>query len=535
MATEFSTGKSVFVLAIVAGCFAILWPNIFYPMLQGSYPAKNTLSTAQGGCCDVIFDNDVEAIKVMTDLCEKILHSSHITDSRPQHITVHTGKMNAAMAEECREIVWQKCRVDITQVLSSKSGLNRSYKQFLEELRSLNSSVCLKQSFGVSFGLIGLPRTIRTWGLNRPKHLRQERPPHLRPEFLHPALREKGRAIPHSHIVPKIDGRPPPVPGMRPPMGGAGHVVPPPKGSGTMGIVMPMYTIGIVVFFLYTMMKLMFKKTDASGNYDSFTSDPDFHRTVFGDYNYTSNEEVAEDATKLVVSAITGLVEEVNKQIRSDESQASTQEETKDENVKEIESPTEDKVDDCEVEETIDTSQTKGSVVKVVGYEMTESSSTGGKYSRPPTPLSRPPTPASRPISPQPLYLPNLLPPQSQLLVSQEETQTLPSEDSEEPVVLSAKVTLSLIGLPEQESSGREENDSSGDLRLNKPKFDMKNKDECTNNEEEMDATVENQNAKLVERSNSEDYEIAEEKLLDGCTGATQLNQEPVHVNTSKM
>lgn len=103
----------------------------------------------------------------MTDLCEKILHSSRITDSRPQHITVVTGKINAAMAEECREIVWQKCRVDITQVLASKSGLNRSYKQFLEELRSLNSSVCLKQSFGVSFGLIGLPRTIRIWGLNR--------------------------------------------------------------------------------------------------------------------------------------------------------------------------------------------------------------------------------------------------------------------------------------------------------------------------------------------------------------------------------
>ncbi|XP_073994877.1 RIC3 acetylcholine receptor chaperone isoform X2 [Rhodnius prolixus] len=540
MATEFSTGKSVFILAIVAGCFAILWPNIFYPMLQGSYPSKDSLTSAQGGCCDVIFDNDVEAIKVMTDLCEKILHSSRITDSRPQHITVVTGKINAAMAEECREIVWQKCRVDITQVLASKSGLNRSYKQFLEELRSLNSSVCLKQSFGVSFGLIGLPRTIRIWGLNRSKHLRQERPPHLRPEFLHPALREKGRAIPHSHIVPKVDGRPPPMPGMRPPMGGAGHVVPPPKGSGTMGIVMPMYTIGIVVFFLYTMMKLMFKKTDSNGNYDSFTSDPDFHRAVFGDYNYSSNEEVAaEDATKLgwherdmIVSAITGLVEEVNKQIRSDENLSSTLHETKEDNTKECDTPTEDKIEDFEIEETIDTSQTKGSVVKVVGYEMTESSSTGGKYSRPPTPSSRPATPASRPISPQPLYLPNLLPPQSQLLVSQEQTQTLPSEDNEEPVVLSAKVTLSLIGLPDEDSSNREEN-ASDDLHSSKPKFDLKIKDECTTNGGEVNNTIENQNNKLVERSNSEDYEIAEEKFIDGYAGPT--HQEAVHVNTSKI
>lgn len=34
--------------------------------------------------------------------------------------------------------------------------------------------------------------------------LRQERPPHLRPHMIHPALREKGRAIPHSHIVPRV-------------------------------------------------------------------------------------------------------------------------------------------------------------------------------------------------------------------------------------------------------------------------------------------------------------------------------------------
>lgn len=35
-------------------------------------------------------------------------------------------------------------------------------------------------------------------------HHRQERPPHLRPELLHPALRERGRAIPQSHIVPRV-------------------------------------------------------------------------------------------------------------------------------------------------------------------------------------------------------------------------------------------------------------------------------------------------------------------------------------------
>ena len=37
--TEFGPRKTVVILAIVAGCFAILWPKIFYPMLTASlYP-----------------------------------------------------------------------------------------------------------------------------------------------------------------------------------------------------------------------------------------------------------------------------------------------------------------------------------------------------------------------------------------------------------------------------------------------------------------------------------------------------------------
>lgn len=40
-------------------------------------------------------------------------------------------------------------------------------------------------------------------------------------------------------------------------MGGPGHVVPPPKqGTGSMGLIMPIYTIGIVIFFTYTVMKV---------------------------------------------------------------------------------------------------------------------------------------------------------------------------------------------------------------------------------------------------------------------------------------
>jgi hypothetical protein len=44
---------------------------------------------------------------------------------------------------------------------------------------------------------------------------------------------------------------------MRPSMGGPGMQPPQQKGGqGSMGILMPIYTIGIVIFFLYTVMKV---------------------------------------------------------------------------------------------------------------------------------------------------------------------------------------------------------------------------------------------------------------------------------------
>jgi hypothetical protein len=55
---------------------------------------------------------------------------------------------------------------------------------------------------------------------------------------------------------------------MRPSMGGPGPGLPPQlpqkgnQGSGGMGMLMPIYTTGIVIFFVYTVMKVMFKKKD---------------------------------------------------------------------------------------------------------------------------------------------------------------------------------------------------------------------------------------------------------------------------------
>ncbi|XP_052872861.1 mucin-5AC [Anopheles cruzii] len=134
--------------------------------------------------------------------------------------------------------------------------------------------------------------------------IRQERPPHLRPEAgMHPAMRERGRAIPHAgaasgerpHTAPRIvEGRPGPIPGMRPPLGAGSHQAT--KSANSMGFIMPLYTIGIVSFFIYTIMKLIFKKSPATP-YAEIKPDPAFRNEVFTTEQYIKRPD--DGTTKL--------------------------------------------------------------------------------------------------------------------------------------------------------------------------------------------------------------------------------------------
>lgn len=45
---EFGTGKTVLILTIVAACFAVLWPKIFYPMLIASPSGKSQADNLNG-------------------------------------------------------------------------------------------------------------------------------------------------------------------------------------------------------------------------------------------------------------------------------------------------------------------------------------------------------------------------------------------------------------------------------------------------------------------------------------------------------
>lgn len=78
---------------------------------------------------------------------------------------------------------------------------------------------------------------------------------------------------------------------MRPSMGGAGHVVPAPKGNSTMGIIMPLYTVGIVLFFLYTISKVLKKSSDneiISNPYPNAEAEREFQKMVFNPDVFTT-------------------------------------------------------------------------------------------------------------------------------------------------------------------------------------------------------------------------------------------------------
>ncbi|XP_076669308.1 RIC3 acetylcholine receptor chaperone isoform X6 [Andrena cerasifolii] len=395
--TDFGPRKTIFILAIVAGCFAVLWPRIFYPMLTASVT--------------------------------------------PHHTTDTSGT------------------------------------------------------------------------------IRQERrtPPHA--GGLHPALRERGRAIPSTHIVPKVADRPDHViPKIRPPLGGAGHVVPAPNGNGTMGIIMPLYTLGIVLFFLYTIVKVLKKNSDSEiiSEYPGAAAEKEFRKMVFspeafatamtgGTMNYekerspspqmpaptieelkdhivstgvyslntfgnvihAGTQEAAGDIEidqlrrRLVETeaAMERIVVQIGNISRSVMHSPSSQEELKDD----ADAQAEHSKADEEVE-IIENSPT----VKVMGMEMTASCE--GKGSRPTTPIIPvPPSSVEREKTPpKPIYLEGALPPQCELLVTDSETQAQRAEeDSEAPVVLSGKMTLSLISLDQnaaESDEGNQEVRGTGDV-----------------------------------------------------------------------
>lgn len=100
-------------------------------------------------------------------MCNTILNRQEEFDPKLSK-AFHSGKLDKEIISMCRKEVFNMCGIDIAEILNKKEKLGRSYKQTLDEIRSYNISICLRQNFGVNPGLLGAPRRMRIWGPTTP-------------------------------------------------------------------------------------------------------------------------------------------------------------------------------------------------------------------------------------------------------------------------------------------------------------------------------------------------------------------------------
>nr|XP_013118989.1 unnamed protein product [Stomoxys calcitrans] len=351
-----------------------------------------------------------------------------------------------------------------------------------------------------------------------PGGLRQERPAHLHPDSVYQAMRERGRAIPATPTIPIVErksspsnpppriveGRPGPIPGMRPPMGAGAMHQPQAKGNQSMGILMPLYTIGIVIFFGYTIIKIVFKKPVPNAPYGPAPADPNFRKEVFGHENGRHVEDL--NGSKLVVTAIQGLIDAADEELKLRETSTTTTDPTKKNsnensttnisnghaNTIHETSGDDNRVEEIEVSKKEATADDKHKVrdgsadrtVAVLGMEVSASCEGGQKW------LGRPPTPVlphhhehskldDDIPEPQSIYLEGTLAHDSQILVADAETKQEEVQDDEldgsceEPaIVISSKMTLSLINLDSLKAAKSEAKKANATAEIESPLAD---------------------------------------------------------------
>jgi len=311
--------------------------------------------------------------------------------------------------------------------------------------------------------------------------LKQERPSHLR-DVIHPGMQERGRAIP-PHSVPIIErpglpGGLPPRPGMverrpgsplvqgqpGPNMRAAAYQAQqqPPKGQGPASIIMPIYTFGIVAFFVFTIVKIVMKKMNKN-NITPVEPDPIFTEKVF-------RQAEVDPKKKLVYTAIQGIIDATNEQLKEIEKDCAENNEEHFNNSLESKSVDKEEISD---KSNHDSPITSDELMKLDEDEDKENKPTEHdleiekrlNHLREAMHIKSVENDENSDL--KSIFLEGELPHDPQILVSATETETKMERMSnytkdvadDEAVILSGKMTISLISYNDEDKNGADEDD----------------------------------------------------------------------------
>lgn len=100
----------------------------------------------QIGCCQVLSSTDVNIAKIITDICNRV---DETTDKKLK-------------LEKCYLDIFNKCAINITHLINvNEVGSVLYNRQLIDQIKSLNGSLCLKYHYGVSLTSLGATHRLK--------------------------------------------------------------------------------------------------------------------------------------------------------------------------------------------------------------------------------------------------------------------------------------------------------------------------------------------------------------------------------------